>query len=49
MLSAPRIALEVPMGQDSHAALDLQPVVGLKLPAGQGSQTMRVAAPASAQ
>ena len=37
------------MGQDSHAALDLQPVVGLKPPAGQACQTRRDAAPASSQ
>ena len=49
LLSAPRVALAVPAEQSSHAALELEPLAGLKLPAGHGSQTMRVAAPASSQ
>ena len=37
------------MGHSSHAALELEPLFGLKLPAGQGCQTRREAAPASSQ
>ena len=49
LLSAPGAALAVPMGHSSHAALELEPLFGLKLPAGQGCQTRRVVAPASSQ
>ena len=48
-VTAPGAALAVPMGHNSHAALELEPLFGLKLPAGQGCQTRREAAPASSQ